>query len=217
MSKRDKDLDQFLTLADQLRLKTTNCENFKTEIQAAASVTAAFGVFRRYWQSVAEQIPDEFICVMSENYCWMKPYANAAGVYFNESPTDSPLALVFVGDMGHNLEVLDQQPRVIVLGKAKVTLDGKVRGECFCDKAEVTCRGDSRLRLRRGTAIAYDYSRVEGFGAIKTHDCSTAIIMGGELYDHGHLRIVAYNNAIIHSFTRSKIELYNSSQLILDL
>lgn len=212
----DPELNSLLSLCTQLRLKTTNCEISQTDFAAVSSAPEAFAVIRRFWQAIVAQIPELFIQTMAANYHRFKTSANAAGVYFNEPPVNTVNSIVFVGDSPSPVSVMHHRPRVIILGSASVSLADHVRGECFSPNAIVTCFGNSRLTLHRGTAIAHDRSSVIGSGIVHTYDCSSATIMGGELFDHGHLRIVAHNDTVVYSFSRRSIELNDNSKLIID-
>lgn len=210
-------LDGFLRLCAGLRAQTTNCPSSQKKFAEVRSVPEAAAALRMFWQSVVEQVPAEFIRILSVHYLTYKADMNAAGVYFNEPPADPTNALVFIGDSDGPVIIKEKRPRVIVLGRAFVVLGDHARCECHNAEAKIHCYDYSRASLRRGTAFAFDRSFVEGAGEICTNDCSEARITGGVLYDHGHLRITAYNNAVVHSFTHRKIVLYDDSKLIIDI
>lgn len=213
----DSKLNAFLTKCEELMLKTTNCPSFHDRLEEAKSATEAVAVFRLFWQNVVDQIPDDFLAMMDEYYQAYREDIVAAGVYYNESPSNPLNAIVFVGNSDEKISVSEGKPKVVVLGKAEVAVGDHVRCECHNADASVTCQGYSRLRLVSGTAYAFGRSFVEGSGIVHAHDCCTVRMDGGELFDHGHLRIKACNNAIIHSFTHRGIEAVGNAQLIIDL
>lgn len=205
--------DKFQQICADLRLQTTNCQKSQVKFGEAKSVTEAVAALRMFWISVVEQIPAEFVSALDQHYAEFRDEMNAAGVYYNEAPANPTNAVVFVGDIQSTLSILNGRPRVIVLGRANVVVSDHVRCECYHEDAQIECCGHSRLQLKKGSAIARDYSTVEGYGTILTHDRATAYIYGGSLFDRGHNLIKSYNDAVIHSFTDRKIELYDQSQL----
>jgi len=214
VSNKSKSFAEFIQICTALREQTTNCEKSQVKFSEAQSVTEAVAAFRMFWLSIVAQVPDKFIAVAAEHYADYRDEVNAAGVYFNEPPTDPSNALVFIGNSDEPITIDKGKPRVIVLGKANVTIADHVRCECHNAEAVIDCREFSRVKLIKGTAHVRDRSFAEGSGSFYTYGCSTTRIEGGELSDQGHLLIKSYNDAVIHSFTHRNIELNDNSQLI---
>ena len=111
--------------------------------------------------------------------------------------------------------VIHGRNRVYVLGNLPVTVTDNSSVHVNSDRAVVTVCGSARANIERGTLIARDRAVVNGKGLITCYDSTTIYVSGGVLHDKGHLDIIAYNDAVINSFTNRRIKL--NDQAILNI
>ena len=111
--------------------------------------------------------------------------------------------------------VIHGRHRVYVLGNLPVTVTDNSSVHVNSDRAVVTVCGAARANIERGTLIARDRAVVNGKGLITCYDSTTIYVSGGVLHDKGHLDIIAYNDAVINSFTNRRIKL--NDQAILNI
>ena len=141
-------------------------------------------------------------------------------------PSASPLgpttnAMILIGDAptvpdGSPSDlVIHGRNRVYVLGNLPVTVTDNSSVHVNSDRAVVTVCGSARANIERGTLIARDRAVVNGKGLITCYDSTTIYVSGGVLHDKGHLDIIAYNDAVINSFTNRRIKL--NDQAILNI
>lgn len=128
-------------------------------------------------------------------------------------------AMILIGDrpVGSDSShlVIRGRHRVYVLGDLPVTVTDNSSVHINSARANVTVTGSARANIERGTLIARDRAVVNGKGLITCYDSTTIYVSGGVLHDKGHLDIIAYNDAVINSFTSRRIKL--NDQAILNI
>ena len=112
--------------------------------------------------------------------------------------------------------VIHGRNRVYVLGDLPVTVTDNSSVHVNSDRAVVTVCGSARANIERGTLIARDRAVVNGKGLITCYDATTIYVSGGVLHDKGHLDIIAYNDAVINSFTSRRIKLNDQARLVIE-
>lgn len=112
--------------------------------------------------------------------------------------------------------VIHGRNRVYVLGNLPVTVTDNSSVHVNSDRAVVTVCGSARANIERGTLIARDRAVVNGKGDITCYDSTTIYVAGGVLHDKGHLDIIAYNDAVINSFTSRRIKLNDQARLVIE-
>ena len=112
--------------------------------------------------------------------------------------------------------VIHGRNRVYVLGNLPVTVTDNSSVHVNSDRAVVTVCGSARANIERGTLIARDRAVVNGKGLITCYDSTTIYVSGGVLHDKGHLDIIAYNDAVINSFTNRRIKLNDQARLVIE-
>lgn len=112
--------------------------------------------------------------------------------------------------------VIHGRNRVYVLGNLPVTVTDNSSVHVNSDRAVVTVCGSARANIEQGTLVARDRAVVNGKGDITCYDATTIYVSGGVLHDKGHLDIIAYNDAVINSFTNRRIKLNDQARLVIE-
>lgn len=112
--------------------------------------------------------------------------------------------------------VIRGRHRVYVLGDLPVTVTDNSSVHINSARANVTVTGSARANIEQGTLIARDRAVVNGKGDITCYDSTTIYVAGGVLHDKGHLDIIAYNDAVINSFTSRRIKLNDQARLVIE-
>ena len=112
--------------------------------------------------------------------------------------------------------VIHGRNRVYVLGNLPVTVTDNSSVHINSARANVTVTGSARANIEQGTLIARDRAVVNGKGDITCYDSTTIYVSGGVLHDKGHLDIIAYNDAVINSFTSRRIKLNDQARLVIE-
>ena len=141
-------------------------------------------------------------------------------------PSGSPVgpsvtnAMILIGDrpVGSDTSQLTirGRHRVYVLGDLPVTVTDNSSVHINSARANVTVTGSARANIEQGTLIARDRAVVNGKGDITCYDSTTIYVAGGVLHDKGHLDIIAYNDAVINSFTSRRIKLNDQARLVIE-
>lgn len=144
----------------------------------------------------------------------------------NTVPSGSPAgpsvtnAMILIGDrpIGSDTShlVIRGRHRVYVLGDLPVTVTDNSSVHINSARANVTVTGSARANIEQGTLIARDRAVVNGKGDITCYDSTTIYVAGGVLHDKGHLDIIAYNDAVINSFTSRRIKLNDQARLVIE-
>ena len=129
-------------------------------------------------------------------------------------------AMILIGDrpVGSDTShlVIRGRHRVYVLGDLPVTVTDNSSVHINSARANVTVTGSARANIEQGTLIARDRAVVNGKGDITCYDSTTIYVAGGVLHDKGHLDIIAYNDAVINSFTSRRIKLNDQARLVIE-
>lgn len=129
-------------------------------------------------------------------------------------------AMILIGDrrVGSDTSQLTirGRHRVYVLGDLPVTVTDNSSVHINSARANVTVTGSARANIEQGTLIARDRAVVNGKGDITCYDSTTIYVAGGVLHDKGHLDIIAYNDAVINSFTSRRIKLNDQARLVIE-
>ena len=67
--------------------------------------------------------------------------------------------------------------------------------------------------VKEGHAVARNQSRLTTNASAECYDMSVVNITAGTLTDHGHRAIYAFGNAVVNSFTRQFISIYDNAKV----
>ena len=242
--KQDEYFLRFQQLCIGILAQSDNCMESQQQFKSARSVPELVTAWQRFWAGVLHEVPEQVIKAFADLYPVYRDDIIRAGVYYNEappvgiypenpispvSPSDaatvpsaSPLgpttnAMILIGDAPATVpdDSIHGRNRVYVLGDLPVTVTDNSSVHVNSDRAVVTVCGSARANIERGTLIARDRAVVNGKGLITCYDSTTIYVSGGVLHDKGHLDIIAYNDAVINSFTNRRIKL--NDQAILNI
>ncbi len=209
---KEKDFESFKKVCIDILAQSDNCMESQVQFRAATSIHELVLAWQRFWAGVLREVPEQVIAAFTELYDVYGSEINKTGMYFNEAPKDCSGTTILVGDCDNTIDVYGRA-RVYVIGKAVVNAHDNVLVQCNTDKATINLYDYSKAIMDKGNCNAYNRSTANGRGVFSSHDSSTVYIAGGVLEDYGHLNIIAYNDAIINSFTSKKIELKDKSIL----
>lgn len=194
------ELESFRQVTADVLACSGNCEASRAMLAAATSIPMVVQMWRSYWQGVLDEVPAETVAAFEAHYASHRDEINSAGVYFNE---DGPReAIVLVGNLSHTLDGPSPAPlplsrcgHIYVLGRAHVVVSDTAAAHCDHPAAVLELRGHARGELRRGRAVAYEYSRlfVSGVAEVECHDASQVIVnnVDATVIDFGHRRLDA--------------------------
>ncbi len=185
----------------------------------ARSVPELVTAWQRFWAGLLHEVPEQVIKAFGDLYPVYRDDINRAGVFYNEAPVSTVVmkGMVLIGDAheGDDPLVITGKHRVYVLGNLPVIVKENCSVHVNAERADVTVMGAARASVEQGNVVARDRAIVNGKGNITCYDSTSIYLTGGTLKDHGHLNIVAYNDAVINSFTNRRITL--NDQAILNI
>lgn len=211
------DFQKFQRVCLDVLSQSNNCAESQQLFGSAESIPEMVGAWQKFWAGMIHEVPEQVIKVFTEFYPVYREKIRLGGLYYDEAPVltlSSPMAscMVLVGDGDEPLEVSGRH-RVYIIGARPVICRGNCKVYVCADRAQVDIYDNCRCNAEAGRVTAYGRSYLNGKGTLACHDSSTVYIVGGTLSDYGHLRIDAYNDAKVDSFTSRCITLHNQAEL----
>ena len=209
--------ERYIKKSKQIALKilgqSNNCLDSQALFNAARTVPELAAAWIRYWDGVVHEVPAQVIAAFARHYKQYRADLNLAGLYYNEQPPQHVNnCIILVGDTVSMLRLTGQH-RVYILGKSTVQCSGRLSVIVNSPDADVTLNDTARAVIEAGYIECFDRTSVVGKGTITCHDCATLNVTGGHVTDHGHLRITAFGDVTIDTFTRRGITLNGNAQL----
>ncbi len=211
---------RFQDLCIGILAQSDNCLESQALFRSARTVPELVTAWQRFWAGVMHEVPEQVIAAFADLYPVYRDDINRAGVFYNEAPpAEFNHGMVLVGDApaaDAAAITISGRHRVYVLGDAPITVGGSSSVHVNAARANVTLSDCARANIEQGTLVARGRSIVNGRGDMTCFDAATIYISGGTLTDHGHLNIVAFNDAVVRSFTNRRIQLNDQSKLIIN-
>ncbi|MCF0243414.1 MAG: hypothetical protein HUK06_01475 [Bacteroidaceae bacterium] len=205
--------DKLKTLIGLMRQKCTQCNKSITNFEQTTDDTDVLIFIRTFLRESLLQIPEEIKDFCEAYYAEFKDEFNLAGIFYNESPSTSINATVLIGDSEDDIVINNNEPRVYIIGKAKVILYGKAKCECLTDCANIIAKEESKVVFDGGHVIAEGRSSVFGKGNVTCSGATSISLGGGIINDNGHRNIIADGDTIVNSFTNRNMKLYGNAKL----
>uniref|UniRef100_UPI003FF0E967 hypothetical protein n=1 Tax=Prevotella sp. TaxID=59823 RepID=UPI003FF0E967 len=155
------------------------------------------------------EVPQQVMAAFRDFYPDYKNEINAAGIFYNE---DSPTGNVLIGDSTETIHLYHAHTAYI-LGNARVVLHNIASALVMNPDCHVELRDFSRATVKEGHAVARNQSRLTTNVSAECYDMSVVNITAGTLTDHGHRAVYAFGNAVVNSFTRQFISIYDNAQV----
>lgn len=201
--------DRFKRLCISILAQSGNCEASQHDFNATDSIQSMCAVWRKYWQGLMNEVPDQVIAAFREFYPDFKTEINDAGIYYNE---DARLGIVLIGDSDTPI-TLNFAKDAYILRKATVILRNNASAICRHPEATVELYNSSRATVQQGHGIARDRSTLTTCCDAECYNSSTVRITNATLTDRGHLAIYAYGTAKVNTFTDKGVTLYDTATI----
>lgn len=165
--------------------------------------------WRKYWHGLITEVPQQVIDAFKAVYPEFEADINQGGIFYNE---DSPTGTVLVGDTDEEIHLYSSR-KIYVLGKAHVILHNAATALVMNEGCKVELLDGSKATIKAGYGIARNYAHMVTCNEAESYDQSVVFITDGTLHDHGHQKINAFGTALIDTFTRRLIDLYDSARI----
>lgn len=209
------DFEKFKGLCLDILAQSDNCQESQICFRAATNMTELVLAWKQFWAGVLREVPEQVTRAFSDLYSVYGEDINAAGLYYNEAPKNMSGCTILVGDCREVLSLVGTN-RVYVVGDAQINAFDNVVVQCNCAMAVLNIYDHATAIMDGGTCSAHDRATINGKGHFYSYDAASVYISGGTLRDNGHKLIIAYNDAIIKSFTNKNIELKDNAELIIE-
>lgn len=192
------------------------CTHGYKELMQSQDATSIAAVWRKYWRElVSEQYADIICEELPHHYYELKDGFNRAGVFFNECPSSyMNRSFVLIGNSDNPIHIYGHA-EAHVLGNALVIAHDHARVSCVQPQGKIELLDYSQGDITAGYTIARNRSSLHAATDCECYNSSVVTITHGILTDHGHLRISAYQDALVDSFTENLITLYDNATLTL--
>ena len=201
--------EKFKALCISILAQSGNCQESQLAFRGTESIQQMCAAWHKYWHGMITEVPQQVMAAFRDFYPDYKSELNAAGIFYNE---DSPTGNVLVGDSTETIHLYHAHTAYI-LGNARVVLHNSASALVMNPYCHIELRDFSRATVKEGHAMARDHSRLTTNSSAECYDMSVVNITAGTLTDHGHRAIYAFGNAVVNSFTRQFISIYDNAKV----
>lgn len=200
---------RFKTLCVHILAQSGNCQESQHAFKSTQSIPEMCEAWRKYWHGLITEVPQQVIDAFKAVYPEFKADINQGGIFYNE---DSPTGTVLVGDTDEEIHLYSSR-KIYVLGKAHVILHNAATALVMNEGCKIELLDGSKATIKAGYGIARNYAHLVTCQEAECYDQSVVFITDGILHDHGHKKINAFGTALIDTFTRRLIDLYDSARI----
>lgn len=201
--------EKFKALCIAILAQSGNCQESQLAFRSTDSIQQMCAAWHKYWHGMITEVPKQVMAAFRDFYPDYKSEINAAGIFYNE---DSPTGNVLIGDSTETIHLYHAHTAYI-LGNARVVLHNTASALVMNPDCHVELRDFSRATVKEGHAVARNRSRLTTNDSAECYDMSVVNITAGTLTDHGHRAIYAFGNAVVNSFTRQFISIYDNAKV----
>lgn len=201
--------EKFKALCIAILAQSGNCQESQLAFRGTESIQQMCAAWHKYWHGMITEVPQQVMAAFRDFYPDYKSEINAAGIFYNE---DSPTGNVLIGDSTETIHLYHAHTAYI-LGNARVVLHNIASALVMNPDCHVELRDFSRATVKEGHAVARNQSRLTTNVSAECYDMSVVNITAGTLTDHGHRAVYAFGNAVVNSFTRQFISIYDNAQV----
>ena len=201
--------EKFKALCLAILAQSGNCQESQLAFRGTESIQQMCAAWHKYWHGMITEVPQQVMAAFRDFYPYYKSEINAAGIFYNE---DSPTGNVLIGDSTETIHLYHAHTAYI-LGNARVVLHNLASALVMNPDCHVELRDFSRATVKEGHAVARNRSRLTTNDSAECYDMSVVNITAGTLTDHGHRAIYAFGNAVVNSFTRQFISIYDNAKV----
>ena len=201
--------EKFKALCIAILAQSGNCQESQLAFRGTETIQQMCAAWHKYWHGMITEVPQQVMAAFRDFYPDYKSEINAAGIFYNE---DSPTGNVLIGDSTETIH-LYQAHTAYILGNARVVLHNIASALVMNPDCHVELRDFSRATVKEGHAVARNQSRLTTNASAECYDMSVVNITAGTLTDHGHRAVYAFGNAVVNSFTRQFISIYDNAQV----
>ena len=201
--------EKFKALCIAILAQSGNCQESQLAFRGTESIQQMCAAWHKYWHGMITEVPKQVMAAFRDFYPDYKSEINAAGIFYNE---DSPTGNVLIGDSTETIHLYHAHTAYI-LGTARVVLHNTASALVMNPDCHVELRDFSRATVKEGYAVARNRSRLTTNDSAECYDMSVVNITAGTLTDHGHRAIYAFGNAVVNSFTRQFISIYDNAKV----
>ena len=201
--------EKFKALCIGILAQSGNCQESQLAFRGTESIQQMCAAWHKYWHGMITEVPKQVMAAFRDFYPDYKSEINAAGIFYNE---DSPTGNVLIGDSTETIHLYHAHTAYI-LGNARVVLHNTSSALVMNPDCHVELRDFSRATVKEGYAVARNQSRLTTNDSAECYDMSVVNITAGTLTDHGHRAIYVFGNAVVNSFTRQFISIYDNAKV----
>lgn len=201
--------EKFKALCIDILAQSGNCQESQLAFRGTESIQQMCAAWHKYWHGMITEVPKQVMAAFHDFYPDYKREINDAGIFYNE---DSPTGNVLIGDSTETIHLYHAHTAYI-LGNARVVLHNIASALVMNPDCHVELRDFSRATVKEGHAVARNRSRLTTNASAECYDMSVVNITAGTLTDHGHRAIYAFGNAVVNSFTRQFISIYDNAKV----
>ena len=201
--------EKFKALCISILAQSGNCQESQLAFRGTESIQQMCAAWHKYWHGMITEVPQQVMAPLRDCKPDFKREIKAAGLCYNE---DSPTGNVLIGDSTEIIHLYHAHTAYI-LGNARVVLHNIASALVMNPDCHVELRDFSRATVKEGHAVARNQSRLTTNVSAECYDMSVVNITAGTLTDHGHRAIYAFGNAVVNSFTRQFISIYDNAQV----
>ena len=201
--------EKFKALCISILAQSGNCQESQLAFRGTESIQQMCAAWHKYWHGMITEVPQQVMAAFRAFYPDYNSELNAAGIFYNE---DSPTGNVLIGDSTETIHLYHAHTAYL-LGNARLRLPNSAPAPVTTPDSPTELPDSSRATVKEGPAVARDHSRLTTNDSSECYDMSVVNITAGTLTDHGHRAIYAFGNAVVNSFTRQFISIYDNAKV----